>query len=89
MIDSEPSLFPGETTLTLSPKEQYVILSGIEVTPPHAINVGGRKIDIDWIASKGIHKGVGETRNEAILNLCKSHPELRVQDAWMKFNWEH
>jgi hypothetical protein len=87
-MNEEPSLFPGETTITLSPREKYIILSGIETTEPHTINVSGRKIDIDWIASKGVYKGMGQTRNEAILNLCKAHPQLREEGAWTRFNWE-
>lgn len=82
MAEGQESLL-FEVEETLSPVERFIILHGMEITPPHTIKNKGVEIHIDWIAGIGNLYCIGKSRNEAAYELAKA---LRLT-GWTAINW--
>lgn len=80
MADSELEL---GVTSQLSPVEQFIVDSGIVVTPPEEIVVQNVKVRTMWIAELDELFCVAEHRNDAVLKLSKA----MAIPGWEKISW--
>lgn len=84
-LQPEFSAVVEEANETLSPREKWITLHGIETVPPHEVSAKGLRVMIGWVAFiPGGKSAVGATRPDAISTLAR---EIGL-DGWENFNWE-